>query len=288
MGYIYKVTNKETGKVYIGRTKNPVKWRWHMHLYSSFTPTVSDYKTPLHEAIRKYGIDTFDVSVVETCETKRLDERETYWISRYKATDPDVGYNVYSGGRSGTIYTTEEIVALWKAGYAASEIAALIPKPIARGTVVRRLMEAGISQEEIRLRGNAAISRSKHKLIYQYSLDGKYIQSFYSAGVAGKMLDTTSTNINQAANGAIKSAGGYLWSYEKKDSLPPVKRNSGFTLVGKYSEDGKLVEAYTSITSAANVNGISRKRLAIACDKEEFYRGFKWKFLDIEGGIIHV
>ncbi len=289
MGFIYKVTNTINGKVYIGLTKNPVKWRWHSHLYSAFNKETENYDVLFHRAIRKYGIDAFIVETIEECKNAVLPEREQYWIAHYNSSDGNFGYNMTLGGEGRAKYTDEEIMALWNDGYSASEIARLIPKSITRNTVRGRLLGMGVSQDEILRRGAEGIRRAKEKLIYQYSKeDGAFIQTFYSATYASKVVGCNLSNINGAANGAIKSAGGYLWSYEKHDRISIPKNQRGFTLVGKYSVDGILVEAYVSVTAAAKVNAISRKRLSIACDKNELYNGFIWKRLEVEGGIIHV
>ena len=62
-GYIYKITNKVNGKAYVGKTTDTVQVRWKEHL--------KDFKRkrcanrPLYRAIRKYGIDAFNVETIE-------------------------------------------------------------------------------------------------------------------------------------------------------------------------------------------------------------------------------
>lgn len=61
-------------------------------------------------------------------------------------------------------------------------------------------------------------------------------------------------------------------------------------IVGKYTLDNKLVELYTSLTSAATNNkdiGVNRKTLAIYCENGKEYKGFIWKYMDTSNGIIH-
>lgn len=288
MAYIYKITNTVNGKVYIGQTRYTVEWRWHTHLYATYNEIAGDHNTLLHKAIRKYGIDAFLVETIDECDSSELNDKEIFWIKHFNSYDSDYGYNMTLGGSGLNLYSDEEILKLWNAGYAASEIARLMNAPIGRNTVRSRLLGMGIDEDIIRKRGNEAISRSKHKLIYQYAMNGKYIKAFYSAVEAAKETKSNRTNINACAAGNLKSAGGYLWSYTKVDKMPKPKNNKGFTLVGKYTPDGSLIEAYVSLTAAQKHNEISRKRLAIACEKNEVYKGFLWKFLDIKGGVIHV
>lgn len=88
---IYKTTNKINGKIYIGqdRFNNP------KYLGSGLK---------LKRSIKKYGIENFDKSILEVCESKEiLDEREKFWIAKYDSTNDAVGYNIANGGQGGEI-----------------------------------------------------------------------------------------------------------------------------------------------------------------------------------------
>ena len=63
---IYKITNKENGHSYVGQAKN-IDRRIYFHLLSTITETRSDYNYPLHIAIRKYGLDAFELDILEKC-----------------------------------------------------------------------------------------------------------------------------------------------------------------------------------------------------------------------------
>lgn len=87
---IYKVTNKINGKIYIGQTVNSLKKRISEHVRSN----VGYFS----KALKKYGKQGFDFSIIETCETKTmLNEREIYWIGYCNSIFPN-GYNLTSGG----------------------------------------------------------------------------------------------------------------------------------------------------------------------------------------------
>ena len=99
MGIIYKITNQLNSMVYIGQTTRTLKKRMQEHLYNSVNP---QYKSYIDRAIGKYGIDAFDVSVIEECETaEELKEREIFWIAFYNCQSPN-GYNITAGG-DGTV-----------------------------------------------------------------------------------------------------------------------------------------------------------------------------------------
>ena len=55
-----------------------------------------------------------------------------------------------------------------------------------------------------------------NKTIYRYSLDGLFIDEWRSVSFASRSLSINCSNISMCANGKRKNAGGYIWSYEKK------------------------------------------------------------------------
>ena len=74
---IYLLKNKISGHCYVGQAKN-INKRIYGHLKATIDETFSDYNYPIHVAMRKYGVDNFDLEVLEACEVKKLDEQEQY------------------------------------------------------------------------------------------------------------------------------------------------------------------------------------------------------------------
>ena len=95
-GIIYKITNKLNGKVYIGQTVQTFKRRIKSH--KSHLQCQKHHNELLQKVYNKYGWEAFEAEIIETCDVKDIDERERFWISKYKATDHDFGYNFESGG----------------------------------------------------------------------------------------------------------------------------------------------------------------------------------------------
>jgi group I intron endonuclease len=290
MGCIYKITNLVNNKVYIGQTKYTAEWRWQTHLRDAFDSKSENYNVILHRAIRKYGIEKFQVEEIEQCTTQYLSEKERYWISYYDSFNKEKGYNMTLGGEGSKIYNDEQILQLWNQGYAISEITRLLPFKISAGTVRKILLGNGVNIDEMHKRKRQILVHNNTKAVYQYDKNGNFIKTFYSASQAGRELNISDNNIAQAANGQIKSAGGFLWSYEYKDKIETPKHYNKIMIVGKYTLDNKLVELYTSLTSAATNNkdiGVNRKTLAIYCENGKEYKGFIWKYMDTSNGIIH-
>ena len=58
-----------------------------------------------------------------------------------------------------------------------------------------------------------------NKEIYRYSFEGLFIDEWRSLSFASRELKINPSNISMCANGIRKNAGGYVWSYKKKDKL---------------------------------------------------------------------
>ena len=100
MGYIYKVTNKLNGHMYIGQTIRTPEYRWGQHQRQSWCENSESYNSKFHRAIRKYGADSFVLEIIESCNNELLNEREIYWIKYYDTFNTVHGYNCTSGGDS--------------------------------------------------------------------------------------------------------------------------------------------------------------------------------------------
>ncbi len=102
IGYIYKITNLITGKIYVGKTKTPIEHRFKCgHVWQALKHP-DRTSIPLQNAIRKYGADNFSIEVIEECPLDNLNDREKFWIAELDTRNPDVGYNVCQGGDGGT------------------------------------------------------------------------------------------------------------------------------------------------------------------------------------------
>ena len=92
---IYKITNINTGEVYIGKTRADVSKRWTEHIKTSLNiGTVA--KSKIHDALFKHW-DEFLFEVVEVVKNEEtLSQREKYYINFYQSNI--CGYNMNSGG----------------------------------------------------------------------------------------------------------------------------------------------------------------------------------------------
>ena len=91
---IYCIKNRINNKLYIGQSNN-IGLRILYHYYNS------DDGLYFHNALKKYGIDNFDIYLLESFEflnKKEQDKSEMYFITKFKSNDPDLGYNLTKGG----------------------------------------------------------------------------------------------------------------------------------------------------------------------------------------------
>ena len=87
--WIYKITNIQNNKVYIGQTIRPIEQRFKRHLNDALNNILD---THFARAIRKYGKENFTIEEIDTAQTQEeLNQKEQYWIRYYNSVKE--GYN---------------------------------------------------------------------------------------------------------------------------------------------------------------------------------------------------
>lgn len=102
-GIVYKITNLEDGKVYVGQTVQRLRRRLNQHKNAE-AKSIS----AIDGAIKKYGWENFKAEVLEECPREMLNEREKFWIEKLNCLSPN-GYNLTSGGDGGYIRSEETL-----------------------------------------------------------------------------------------------------------------------------------------------------------------------------------
>ena len=89
-GYVYITTNKVNNRKYVGQHKGKFDSRY----YGS--------GLIISQALTKYGVENFEVQMLECCETRlELNECEKKWISYFNAVENEQFYNIAKGGEGG-------------------------------------------------------------------------------------------------------------------------------------------------------------------------------------------
>ena len=94
---IYMVVNMVNHKKYIGQSKNIKKRFQSHHLVDYKNENNCNYNTKFYQAIRKYGIDNFEVIVLQLCKEEELDDLEIKFIKEFDTFKN--GYNSTEGGQ---------------------------------------------------------------------------------------------------------------------------------------------------------------------------------------------
>ena len=98
---VYKAQNKINGKIYIGQSAKSLGERISRHISSK-------KKWYFQNALKKYGLQSFDFSVIDESDSQDiLNEKEEYWISYYNSKFPS-GYNLTDGGQGSTGFKHSE------------------------------------------------------------------------------------------------------------------------------------------------------------------------------------
>ena len=87
---IYKITEIETGKCYVGQAAN-IADRWKQHIkrgVGAETPT----RNKLYPVMNAIGPENFTFEIIEECDRGKLDAREDYWQDYFKAKE--FGYSI--------------------------------------------------------------------------------------------------------------------------------------------------------------------------------------------------
>ena len=87
--WIYKITNIQNNKVYIGQSIRPIEQRFKRHINDALNNKLD---THFARAIRKYGKDSFKIEQIDSSETQEeLNLKEQHWIRYYNSVKE--GYN---------------------------------------------------------------------------------------------------------------------------------------------------------------------------------------------------
>lgn len=89
---VYLLFNIVNEKYYVGQTTRKNCNRLNEH-------KLEKSNRYIHNAIKRYGVESFTVYVLANCSSiEELNKKERLWITILDACNPDVGYNMTSGG----------------------------------------------------------------------------------------------------------------------------------------------------------------------------------------------
>lgn len=107
-GIIYRATNIENGKAYIGQTYRDLEIRKREHFRDAFNVNHKCYNTHFYSAIRKYdGRDVWIWDIIyDNIPINELGMYERFYVALY-STFGELGYNSDSGGNNGFVMSED-------------------------------------------------------------------------------------------------------------------------------------------------------------------------------------
>jgi group I intron endonuclease len=239
MGYIYTLTSPN-GKSYIGQTIRSIEERFKEHRKKKSGCVA------LYNAIKFHGWENFNIDWYE-CPDDELNKNEKWMVGLLGTLSPR-GYNLREGGGSrgkhseeskktnseahlGKKHTEETKEKCRKIG----EKHHMYGKPKSDETK-RRIGESNLgkthSEESKKKMREAKLGKTlsdehkqklsevrrgkvnhNSKIVYQYDLDGNFLESFGSFDEAARCLNKKKgTAISMCINGYSKTAYGFKWS----------------------------------------------------------------------------
>ena len=232
---VYRHVCTETGKSYIGFTKNSMEKRWSEHVSLAFRCYNHNPSRKYHfqNAIRKYGLAAWTHEVIQE-NIGSVEEAcfaEIHWIAKLSTRSPE-GYNETPGGRG----VRDMSPAAKERHRLATKLALSDPdvrrrmcdfQKTAHNTPESK-MKNSMAQKLAQVRPDVAekkrramyLHRSdpnfkcpRSKPVLQLSLDGRVIARFESATEASKLTNTHVSHLCEVARGERKISGGFRWKY---------------------------------------------------------------------------
>ena len=118
----------------------------------------------------------------------------------------------------------------------------------------------------------------RNQPIYQYDLQGNFIQEFPNQKSIAKFLGLKTCNVNNSIKQG-HSYHGFQWNYKKVPFMKKLENKSGrVRKVGRYSKEGNLLETFNSVNEAKRTWGSS----AVGClrGSHKTCRGFMFKYIE--------
>jgi group I intron endonuclease len=267
MGFIYKITNKLSGKSYIGETMRPnPETRWKQHIQK-----INKNKgcPALQDAVNKYGIENFKFDIIIICFDEDRFKYEKEYIEKYNSMVPN-GYNILPGGEKGV--SRLGIKASDETKKKISEAVRKFNKenPNHYETYKEKLRE---SMKKVDI-GSAVKNSEAYKKAKEEGRVGA------RAHKDGKLSEETKKKIKDTLIKYYKNQATSDKHVVNVEKHREIMANLSGKKVGQYTKDGKLVKEYVSIASAGRETGVSKSNIQKNVSNRSLSAGgFVWKFI---------
>ena len=216
---IYCYTNKVNGKKYVGQAVD-FNTRHRKHIWGAYNEKTKnerqrrDYNTPFHKAIRKYGIENFEIEILKEnlLNQEELNYWECYYIKEFDTLIKNQkGYNVANGGNNGNPLagkTDEELAEIRRKWYETMNNKTDEEKK----EFSRRISE--IMKGKGKGEKNKGEKHGRATLVDRFDKWGNYVDTKYQFEYV--QLGFDSGNISSCCKGRLKTHKGFIFKYHNK------------------------------------------------------------------------
>jgi len=245
---IYQIINKINGKIYIGQSID-IERRWNQHRYGKGSII-------LRNAIKKYGVESFEFEVLETINytTKNevietLTKLEQKWFDDKKPYLKENGYNINKSSKPNLP----------------------IVRPDGYGEIISK----------IKIDNNHC-----GKGVKQYNKNGEFIKEWKSAAQIERELGYHAENISACCLRKQKSSNGFIWRFStdtitnediekiKYRPKPIIKQIRQLTLNGV---EVKIWGSYKELVLNSEFDNRPVKKCCLG--ERINYKGYKWEYV---------
>lgn len=283
---IYKIENKINGKIYIGQSIG-IEHRWQKHLAAN-----DDFI--IHKALKKYGKENFDFSIIEECNSLELDNKEKYWIDYYNSLVPN-GYNMIPGGSQGLGLAKGKpvqqydlkgnFIAEYPSAHQADYATGINYSSICaccRGEkfYTKQYQWKYLNSEKKIVDISQDIKVQSETPIWQYDLNENFIREYKNFNEAAMSISSSKSALCNCLKGKTNSCAGYKWSYANSPILKRFKKSWNGKKIGQFDKENNLIEIYNSAVEACQKTGISNTSIGKVCNgKAKTAGNFIWRFI---------
>ena len=239
----------------------------------------------MDRAIQKYGWESIEHFILETVDTlEEAENKERFYIAKYKTTEAEYGYNVLPGGNVATNKPTKEMRYKlgngWRGkqhtpeqcekirnsmlGQRAGEKHHLYGKRMSEETRIK------MSESHIKRWDNPELKRQRGEMIKSLWEDEAYRKKQHNSRV-GRTSPNKGKTVSEETKQKISVANKGKWIGDK--SPCSIK-------IGQYSLNDELIGVFASQMEAERATGLYHSNIAKCCKgKVKTVGGFVWKYL---------
>lgn len=296
-GIIYRAYCLITKKCYIGQTRQEFKKRQSSHINESFNINNRSYDNHFHRAIRKYGNNNFEWTIIDSISSdsleelcNMLDELEIKYISKFDSFNN--GYNETTGGQN-CIHSRKKIIIYNEEGSILKECKDVEDASLYLNTFIDNIRDTCCRKREffynegvryiIRYDDYILTKEELNKIkqlkysqqIIMYNKDGKCIKIFNSVQEGSKELNIQNRTITDCCrkNRKSTSINGKIYTFRyKNDKLTQedikylqTRATSDSKICAINSKNEEIIGIYDTFKQASDATGINVASINQCC-----------------------